>query len=84
MRLHELLVLIAVFGGIEAFGAIGILIGPMFVAMFVALLRIYERNYRLPSTEGRLSPKGRDQDADDDKDAAGTARGGKPEHPQHA
>jgi predicted PurR-regulated permease PerM len=46
MRLHSLLVLIAVFGGIEAFGAIGILLGPMFVAMFVALLRIYERDYR--------------------------------------
>ena len=54
MRLHELLVLIAVFGGIEAFGAIGIIVGPMFVAMFVALLRIYERNYRPPSTGGRL------------------------------
>ncbi len=49
MRLHELLVLIAVFGGIEAFGAIGLLVGPIFVAMFVAMLRIYERNYRKPS-----------------------------------
>ena len=84
MRLHELLVLIAVFGGIEAFGAIGILVGPMFVAMFVAMLRIYERNYRLPSTEGRLNPKGRDQDEDDDKDPTGAPRGGKPQHPQHA
>ncbi|HEX9104284.1 MAG TPA: AI-2E family transporter [Polyangia bacterium] len=53
MRLHELLVLIAVFGGIEAFGAIGLLVGPMFVAMFVALLRIYERNYRQPSSAPR-------------------------------
>ncbi len=53
MRLHELLVLIAVFGGIEAFGAMGILVGPMFVAMFVALLRIYERNYRRPLTEAK-------------------------------
>jgi predicted PurR-regulated permease PerM len=58
-----------VFGGIEAFGAIGILVGPMFVAMFVALLRIYERNYRQPSTEGRLNPK---------------RRGGTPQHPQEA
>ena len=73
MRLHELLVLIAVFGGIEAFGVIGLLVGPMFVAMFVAMLRIYERNYRLPSTEGRLNPKGRD---DDEVDAAGSPRGG--------
>lgn len=46
MRLHELLVLISVFGGIEAFGAVGLLVGPMFVAMFVALLRIYERDYQ--------------------------------------
>ena len=82
MRLHELLVLIAVFGGIEAFGAIGLLIGPMFVAMFVAMLRIYERNYRLPSTEGRINPKPRD--GNDDHDAAGAPRGGEPAHPQHA
>jgi predicted PurR-regulated permease PerM len=78
MRLHELLVLIAVFGGIEAFGAIGILIGPMFVAMFVAMLRIYERNYRLPSTEGRIVPKGRE----DDNDEPHPDEGGP--HPQHA
>ena len=77
MRLHELLVLIAVFGGIEAFGAIGILIGPMFVAMFVAMLRIYERNYRLPSTEGRLHPKGRDDDEHHEDHE-------EPMHPQHA
>lgn len=57
MRLHELLVLMAVFGGIEAFGPIGIVLGPMFVAMFVALLRIYDRNYRPPSTDGRLHPR---------------------------
>ncbi len=49
MRLHELLVLISVFGGIEAFGAVGLLVGPMFVAMFVALLRIYERDYQPPA-----------------------------------
>jgi predicted PurR-regulated permease PerM len=62
MRLHELLVLISVFGGIEAFGAIGILVGPMFVAMFVALLRIYERNYRTPATEAKLAAQKREGD----------------------
>lgn len=65
MRLHELLVLIAIFGGIEAFGAIGILLGPLFVAMFVAMLRIYERNYRPPSTEGRLEPAPKPRDEHD-------------------
>jgi predicted PurR-regulated permease PerM len=78
MRLHELLVLISVFGGIEAFGAIGLLVGPMFVAMFVAMLRIYERNYRLPSTEGRLHPKERQ-----DNDESDERRGEMPQHPQH-
>lgn len=82
MRLHELLVLISVFGGIEAFGAIGLLVGPMFVAMFVAMLRIYERDYRLPSTEGRLHPQPRHGD-DDEEDAAGNRRAG-PHQPQHA
>jgi predicted PurR-regulated permease PerM len=71
------LVLISVFGGIEAFGAIGLLVGPMFVAMFVAMLRIYERNYRLPSTEGRLHPKGREEGEEEDHDETGM-------HPQHA
>ena len=61
MRLHELLVLIAVFGGIEAFGAIGILIGPMFVAMFVASCAstsatIACRRPRGASTRSRASP----------------------------
>ena len=73
----------AAFGGIEAFGAIGLLVGPMFVAMFVAMLRIDQRNYRLPSTERRVAPKGREGD-DVDKDAAGSPRGGNPPHPHHA
>jgi predicted PurR-regulated permease PerM len=58
MRLHELLVLISVFGGIEAFGAIGLLIGPMLVSMFVAMLRIYERDYRPPAETSSSSGAG--------------------------
>jgi predicted PurR-regulated permease PerM len=50
MRMHSLLVLIAIFGGIEAFGPLGVVLGPLFVALFVALLRLYERNYRPPRT----------------------------------
>lgn len=46
LRLHELLVFIALFGGIEAFGPLGILLGPAFTALFLSLLRIYEREYR--------------------------------------
>jgi predicted PurR-regulated permease PerM len=51
MRMHTLLVLISLFGGIEAFGAFGLALGPLCCALFVALLRIYERDYRPPPTD---------------------------------
>lgn len=58
MRMHSLLVLISIFGGLEAFGAVGLALGPLFCALFVALLRIYERDYKPPTdrslTSGRL------------------------------
>jgi predicted PurR-regulated permease PerM len=54
MRMHSLLVLISLFGGLEAFGPLGLALGPIFCALFVALLRIYERNYRPP--RGELPP----------------------------
>ena len=56
MRIHSLLVLISLFGGLEAFGPMGVLIGPMSMALFVALLRLYERNYRPPGTFSPQSP----------------------------
>ncbi len=49
MRVPDLLVLLGIFGGLEAFGVIGLALGPLFVALFVALLRIYERDYRPPA-----------------------------------
>jgi predicted PurR-regulated permease PerM len=46
LRMNDLLVFIAIFGGIEAFGVVGLILGPIFVALFVSLLRIYQRDYR--------------------------------------
>jgi predicted PurR-regulated permease PerM len=43
LHFHPLLIFLALFGGIAAFGASGIYLGPLFVALFVALARIYER-----------------------------------------
>ncbi|MBI3231499.1 MAG: AI-2E family transporter [Candidatus Doudnabacteria bacterium] len=40
-KLHPLLVLFSVLGGIRLFGFIGFLLGPIVMAMFVALLEIY-------------------------------------------
>jgi predicted PurR-regulated permease PerM len=38
-------VFFALVGGIGAFGMVGLLIGPLAVALFLALLRIYQRDY---------------------------------------
>ena len=46
LRMNDLLVFIAIFGGIEAFGIVGLILGPIFIALFVSMLRIYQREYR--------------------------------------
>jgi predicted PurR-regulated permease PerM len=43
LHFHPLLVFLALFGGIASFGASGLYLGPLIVALFVALARIYER-----------------------------------------
>jgi predicted PurR-regulated permease PerM len=40
-RLNELLVLVSLLGGLEAFGFIGIILGPVIVAMCVGMLKGY-------------------------------------------
>jgi predicted PurR-regulated permease PerM len=46
IRMNDLLVFIAIFGGIEAFGVLGLVLGPIAVAVLLSLLRIYQRDYR--------------------------------------
>ncbi|MBI4510521.1 MAG: AI-2E family transporter [Deltaproteobacteria bacterium] len=46
MRLHPLVVFLAVLGGVAAFGMVGIFVGPLAAALFLAALRIYDRDYR--------------------------------------
>jgi predicted PurR-regulated permease PerM len=41
MKLHPLLVILAVFGGATFFGPIGFLLGPLSLSLFLALLDIY-------------------------------------------
>ena len=40
--LHPVIVLLGVFGGLALFGFAGLIIGPLLLALFIALLRIYE------------------------------------------
>ncbi|HLE47396.1 MAG TPA: AI-2E family transporter, partial [Candidatus Thermoplasmatota archaeon] len=40
-NVHPVLVLIGILGGLEAFGALGFVIGPLVLAVFIALIRSY-------------------------------------------
>ena len=45
IEMHGAVVFFALIGGIAAFGMIGLLVGPLAVALFLAILRIWERDY---------------------------------------
>ncbi len=45
LQMHPLLVFLTLFGGIAAFGFAGILLGPLFAALFLAALRIYAAEF---------------------------------------
>jgi predicted PurR-regulated permease PerM len=57
MELHGGVVFFALIGGLAAFGAIGLVIGPLSLSLFLALLRMYHRDFspeetRLPPVPG--------------------------------
>jgi predicted PurR-regulated permease PerM len=45
VEMHGAVVFFALIGGIAAFGMIGLLVGPLAVAMLLTLLRMYRRDY---------------------------------------
>jgi len=54
-HLHPLLVFLSVLGGINAFGFLGILLGPLAVAIFVTLLNFYRHQFGKDS-ENQFEP----------------------------
>ncbi|MBI5389388.1 AI-2E family transporter [Candidatus Woesearchaeota archaeon] len=44
-RVHPLLMFLSVFGGLNVFGFVGILIGPLIATLFLSMLAIYKREY---------------------------------------
>ena len=52
MRMNDLLVFIALFGGVAAFGLLGVFLGPIVTAFLVSLVHIYQRDYQ-PRTAAR-------------------------------
>ena len=49
LDMHGAIVFFALLGGLAVFGTVGLLLGPLIVSFFLALLRIYERDYGRPS-----------------------------------
>jgi predicted PurR-regulated permease PerM len=49
MNMHGVIVFFSLLGGLAVFGPIGLLLGPLIVAFFLAVLRIYQRDYGRPS-----------------------------------
>lgn len=47
IRLHEAVIFFALLGGLAVFGPVGVLIGPLIVALHVATVRIYRRDYSI-------------------------------------
>lgn len=45
-KLHPVLVLLAVLGGLKFFGILGFLIGPILLAIFVALIDMYRNDFK--------------------------------------
>jgi predicted PurR-regulated permease PerM len=45
LEIHGAIVFFSLIGGLATFGAIGLLVGPLLVALFLALLRQYHRDY---------------------------------------
>ncbi len=56
---HPLLMLIALLGGIEVMGLAGLIVAPVVMSLFLATLRIYERETTLPPPPGSESERPR-------------------------
>ncbi len=50
MQLHPLLVFLSMFGGLAVFGMMGLLVGPLIASLFMAMVRIYRRDFLGPAT----------------------------------
>jgi predicted PurR-regulated permease PerM len=45
LSLHPLLVFLSMFGGLAVFGMMGLLVGPLIASLFMAMVRIYRRDF---------------------------------------
>jgi predicted PurR-regulated permease PerM len=46
IQMHNVLIFLSIFGGIGMFGVLGILYGPLIMALFLTLAELYEQRYK--------------------------------------
>jgi predicted PurR-regulated permease PerM len=51
-KVHPVLILIGVLGGLRMFGFVGMLVGPLILALLVAFIKFYELAYLQPKVVG--------------------------------
>ncbi|RKG75449.1 AI-2E family transporter [Corallococcus terminator] len=56
MALHPLLVFLSMFGGLAVFGMMGLLVGPLIASIFMAMVRIYRRDFLGRTQEAQPTP----------------------------
>lgn len=55
MQLPAIPLLVSVLGGMEAFGFVGLVVGPLVFSLLMSIIDIYKRSFRIPSSEGEVA-----------------------------
>lgn len=54
-QLPAIPLLFAVLGGLQAFGFVGLVIGPLVFSLLMSIIDIYKKSFRIPPTEGNVA-----------------------------
>jgi predicted PurR-regulated permease PerM len=55
MQLPAIPLLVSVLGGMEAFGFVGLVVGPLVFSLLMSIIDIYKRSFRIPISEGDIA-----------------------------
>jgi len=55
MQLPAIPLLVSVLGGMEAFGFVGLVVGPLIFSLLMSIIDIYKQSFRIPASEGEIA-----------------------------
>jgi len=55
MQLPAIPLLVSVLGGMEAFGFVGLVVGPLVFSLLMSIIDIYKQSFRIPGSEGEVA-----------------------------